>query len=50
MWRGVSLLILLAALAGCAAQSPAPLPGLASMVPAESFDRTDLPCYYGPVW
>ena len=54
----LSLLLGLLLLAGCAtsARAPSALSSaessafLASAVPAESFDRTDLPCYYGPVW
>jgi hypothetical protein len=48
--RVVLLLVLLASLGGCAVPPPAPLPALVSTVPTDSFDRVDLPCYYGPVW
>jgi hypothetical protein len=48
--RGLGLLVLVLTLVGCAVQPPAPLPALVSVAPSESFDRTDLPCYYGPVW
>jgi hypothetical protein len=46
----VWLFVLLLALAGCAVQAPTPLPALVSVVPSDSFERADLPCYYGPVW
>jgi hypothetical protein len=50
MKRLVWLFVLLLTLAGCAVQAPAPLPALVSVVPTDSFERADLPCYYGPVW
>jgi hypothetical protein len=53
MGRRTWPLVLLVAplLAGCAAPAAAPLPAtLTSMVPTTSFDRTDMPCYYGVVW
>lgn len=49
MW----LLVLLVApvLPGCAVSTTALSPVvLTSIVPVESFDRTDLQCYYGVVW
>jgi hypothetical protein len=44
-------LLALPLLAGCATPATVPIPAtLTEMVPTVSFDRTDLPCYYGVVW
>jgi hypothetical protein len=48
--RRLALIVLAAVLAGCAVKPPTPLPAVTSIVPTDSFDRTDLVCYYGPVW
>lgn len=45
------VLLMASLLAGCAASATAPTPFvLTSIVPIDSFDRTDLQCYYGVVW
>ena len=53
VWLPLGLLFLAGCAASVAGQSPRRVvepSALVSAVPAESFDRTDLPCYYGAVW